>query len=192
MRGRMGLFRRRSNEPDDPVGRLDRANVPRRLDPIVADAIRAHTRWRELVSSLEDGPLVARLSEIGERVERGVIDVHGTAVRVGEVERVLATLDPDRAVAEFKRLKRAADAGAAPAEFDAVRQRFESTQRLLNVVVDAEERLRILDARLGAAVARGAEIALTAGGAEFSALDDDLDSVLDDLTALRAGLDAVN
>jgi hypothetical protein len=188
----MGLFRRRSSEPDDPVARLDRAKVPRRLDPIVADAIRANTRWRELVSSLEDGPLVARLNEIGERVERGVIDVHGTAVRVGEVERVLATLDPDRAVTEFKRLKRAVDAGAAPPEFDAVRQRFESTQRLLNVVADAEERLRILDARLGAAVARGAEIALTAGGAEFSALDDDLDSVLDELTALRAGLDAVN
>ena len=51
---------------------------------------------------------------------------------------------------EYKRAKRS---GADP-ELEAVlAQRFGSVQRLLNTLDDTDERLRLLDARLGAAVA---------------------------------------
>ena len=61
-------------------------------------------------------------------------------------------------------------------------------QRILNTSADAEDKLRVLDARLLAAVARAAEVALTADVGTLQSLDDDLDLVVGELGALRTAL----
>jgi hypothetical protein len=73
---------------------------------------------------------------------------------------------------------------------EALRARFASVQRILNAVDDAEQHLRLLDARLGAAVARGAEVALTARGEDD--LGHELDAVVTELGALRDSLQALD
>jgi len=63
-------------------------------------------------------------------------------------------------------------------------------QRLLNALDDTDDRLRLLDARLGAAVAQAAEIALgTSGEDAAGALDAQLAGVVDELGTLRSALD---
>jgi hypothetical protein len=65
-----------------------------------------------------------------------------------------------------------------------------SVQRLLNTLDDTDDRLRLLDARLGAAVAQAAEVALdVAGPSAADALDAELAGVVDELAALRSALD---
>jgi hypothetical protein len=67
-----------------------------------------------------------------------------------------------------------------------------SVQRLLNTLDDTDDRLRLLDARLGAAVAQAAEVALdVAGPFAVDALEAELTGVVDDLAALRSALDEV-
>jgi hypothetical protein len=62
-------------------------------------------------------------------------------------------------------------------------------QRLLNALDDTDDRLRLLDARLGAAVAAAAEVALGAAGrGGVDALDAELDGVVAELDALRDAL----
>lgn len=186
------MFRKRAAPPPppppDPVASLDRALVPPRLLPLVDDAIGAYRRWQQVASSLAAGPLADRLVMLGDQVRDGVLDVHAAAVRVGEVERVLAALDPDEATAAFKAAKRRAAEGVEPPELEALEARFSSVQRMLNLVADADERLRVLDARLMAAVARCAELALTADATGLSSVGDDLDGVLVELGALRSAL----
>ena len=106
----------------------------------------------------------------------------GTRPRPGSRRRA------DRVTAEYKRAKRAGD---APDVEVALGQRFVSVQRLLNTLDDTDERLRLLvDARLGAAVAQAAEVALDVNGpASAGALDAELAGVVDDLAALRSALD---
>ena len=59
-----------------------------------------------------------------------------------------------------------------------------------NTLDDTDERLRLLDARLGAAVAGAAEVALGASGAGGAdRLGAELDAVVTDLGALRTALD---
>jgi hypothetical protein len=84
---------------------------------------------------------------------------------------------------DYKRAKRV----EGDDELEAVlAQRFASVQRLLNALDDTEDRLRLLDARLGAAVAGAAEVALgTAGG---DALGAEMDGVVAELESLRAAL----
>jgi hypothetical protein len=63
-------------------------------------------------------------------------------------------------------------------------------QRLLNTLDDTDDRLRLLDARLGAAVAQAAEVALGTGGVDAAgALDAELAGVVDELATLRSALD---
>ena len=180
-------FRRRSQGEPDPLAHVDPAAAPRRLAGTVSEALAARRRFRELVDGLRPGPVRDRLTELVPRIDAGVASVWDAAMRVGELERVLATLDPERVTDEYKRARRS---GADPSVMAAQEARFNSVQRLLNTIEDIEERLRLLDVRLDGAVARAAEVALAAG-AGADELDAELTTVVDELGALRTALDEV-
>jgi hypothetical protein len=180
------MFRRRRSEAD-PLAHVDPVVAPRRFAASVADALAARRRYGELLDGLRPGPVRDRLAGLAPRLDAGVAAVWETVQRAGEMERILATLDPERVTEEFKQAKRS---GAAPDVVAAHEVRFGSVQRLLNALDDTDDRLRLLDVRLGGAVARAAEVAL-ASGAGADELDAELVAVVDDLGALRAGLDEV-
>jgi hypothetical protein len=184
------VFRRnRSKAPGDPLAHVDPAAAPRRFAGAVADAVASRRRFRELVDGLRPGPVRDRLEAASAQVDAGVQAVWDTVQRAGELERILATLDPERVTDQYKRAKRSPD--LAPDVLAAHEARFGSVQRLLNALDDTESQLALLDVRLGGAVARAAEVALAAG-AGADELDADLAGLVDDLGALRAGLDAVS
>ena len=176
---------RRRRRSEDPLAHVDPAAVPRRFAGPVADAVESRRRYHELVAGLRPGAVRDRLAATGERVDAGVAAVWSTAQRAGELERLLASLEPERVTDEYKRAKRSADDPALEA---ALAQRFGSVQRLLNALDDTEERLRLLDARLSAAVARVAEVALV-GGTGADEVGAELDTVVEELAALRTALD---
>lgn len=181
------MLRRRRQPKQDPLAAVDPARAPRRFAAAVADSLAARQRYRELVDGLRPGPVRDRLAGLGEQLDAGVLAVWDTVQRADEVERILATLDPERVTDEYKQAKRS---GTDPELVAAREARFGSVQRLLNALDDTDEKLRLLDARLGGVVARAAEVALSAGdGADQ--LDAELSAVVSDLGALRAGLDAL-
>jgi hypothetical protein len=185
------LRRRRAARDDgadhqarDPLAHVDPAAVSVRFAAPVADALDARRRYADVVAGVRDGPVRDRLTDAGTRLDAGVAAVWEIAQRATQVERTLAALDPDRVTDEYKRAKRS---GADPELEEVLAQRFGSVQRLLNTLDDTDQRLRLLDARLGAAVAGAAEIALGGGGADR--LGTELDGVVTELGALRAALD---
>lgn len=185
------MFRKRSGTPPpaaDPVADLDPASVPVRLRPLVEDAVGSYRRWQQVTARVAAGPLADRLAVLGGQVRDGVIELHAATVRVGEAEAVLALLEPDGATTAYKAAKRRAASGDVPPELEALEARFSSVQRMLNLVADADEQLRVLDARLLASVARGAELALLADADGLSVVGEELDGVLTELGALRSAL----
>jgi len=182
------MFRRKPKPADDPLVHVDASTVPPRWAGAVADAVEARRRWHDLVAGIRPGPVRDRLAGLGERVDEGVLAVWEAVVRAVEAERIAQALDPDRVVGEYKAAKR--DQAADPALVEALSARFSSVQRVLNALDDTEERLRLLDARLGDAVARGAEVALAAGkgGDDLGA---ELDAVVGELGALRDSLESL-
>ncbi|MGH9212191.1 MAG: hypothetical protein ACRD2C_16130 [Acidimicrobiales bacterium] len=181
------MFRRRRSSEADPLAQVDPTAAPRRFARSVADAVAARRRFRDLVTGLRPGPVRDRLEGMAAQVDAGVSAVWETVQRAAEMERILAALDPERVTAELKAARRS----DATAEVQAAHEaRFGSVQRLLNALDDTEQRLRLIDVRLGAAVARAAEVALGSGSVADD-LDAELAGVVDDLGALRAGLDEV-
>ena len=100
------------------------------------------------------------------------------------------TLEPERVTDEYKRARRD---GAEPAVIEPLAARFASVQRLLNTLEDVQSKLPVLEARLGAAVARTAELTLVspaaAAPAELDALGHELDALTVELQALGAATD---
>lgn len=180
------MFRRRRSDPVDPLAHVDPALVPPRYARPVADALAARTRWQALVAGARDGVVRDRLVVVGAQVDDGVAAVWATVQRLAEIDRVVATMDADRVVDELKRARR--DPAADPAIVQALNDRFVSVQRLQNVIDDADGKLRLLDARLGAAVAKGAELALISG-ADAPEVGAELGGVVQELEGLRRALD---
>jgi hypothetical protein len=136
---------RRRRQPPDPLAHVDPAAVSPRFARSVADGLDARRRFAALLAGVREGPVRDQLVAAGERLDAGVLAVWDTAVRAGEIERTLATLDPDRVVDDYKRARRT----EGEDELEAVlAQRFASVQRLLNALDDTDERLALLDARL--------------------------------------------
>lgn len=191
------VFRRRRAEPADPIAaQIDVSSVPAGYRAPVDDALRARTQFQSLVGNVAEGPLRDRLGELGQRVDAGVLAVWETVQQAMRLESVVVTLDPDRVADAYKQARRDQQAGTADATtVEALGARFASTQRLLNALDEMRERLPILEARLGTAVARAAELTLTssasASAAGLDALDGELQTLVVELEALSAGVDAV-
>jgi hypothetical protein len=177
---------RRRRAPDDPLGHVDPTAVSARFASAVAEAAEARRRFAAVLAGVREGPTRDRLVAAGSRLDAGVLAVWETAGGATQIERTLTTLDPERVTDDYKRAKRS---GSDPELEQALAQRFASVQRLLNALDDTDDRLRLLDARLGAAVAAAAEVALgAAGGGGADALDAELDGVVAELDALRHAL----
>ena len=157
--------------------------MPRRFSGAVAEAVGARLRFRHVFEGLREGPLRDRLVELAPKVDDGVLAVWDTVQRAAEVERIATGLDAEGVLADFKRARR--DPSTPPELLGALEDRFESVQRLLNVVDDVDRRLQLLDARLGAAVARAAEVAVVASGDSAVVLGEELDAVVSELGHLR-------
>jgi len=180
------LGRRRKPAPD-PLGGIDPALVAPALAPMVADAVSSRRRWQDTAAAMSSGPLKDRIVELTAQVDAGVLAVWETTRRLTDLQRVAATLDPHRATADYKAAKR--DPAADPQLVAALEATHRSTHRLLNAVDEVEQRLRLLDARLDAAVIRATELLLTGPSASGTDDGDDLAAVVDELQALHASLD---
>jgi hypothetical protein len=178
------VFRRR--RPSGPLAEVDPGALPPVYRAPVEDARRAHAQFVDLVGGLADGPLRARLGELGERVDAGVLAIWRTASQAARIDRVAETLDPDRVTAELKQARRA---GADASVVDALHERFASIQRLLNARDEMREKLPVLEARLATAVARTAELTLAAPNVvedEVSRLNGEVESLVAELDALHS------
>jgi hypothetical protein len=178
------VFRRRP--PPGPLAAVDPGALPPALRAPVADAQRAQAQFAGLVTGLPDGPLRTRLGELGERVDAGVLAIWRTASQAAAIERVTASLDPERVTAELKEARRR---GADPSVIDALQERFASVQRLLNARDEMSQKLPVLEARLATAVARTAELTLAApqvADRELARVSDEFDALVGELDALHA------
>lgn len=191
------MFRRRAKAPVEPAGPLvDPLAVPEVHRPAVEDSLRARAQFHSLLATTVPGPMQDRLHELAPKIDAGVLAVWEAVQQAMRLEQVLVTLDPDRVTDDLKRAKRAEQAGQADGgTVEALSARFASTQRLLNSHDELRQRIPVLEARLGTAVARAAELTLTSATApatgDLDQLGGELDQLVLELEALQAGAASV-
>lgn len=179
------------------MAEVDPDQLPHRYRSVVVDALETRRRFGELTESAAAGPMQDRLTDLSSRIDAGVTEIWATVQRAIAVESALGALDPDRVARDLKDARRrASQGGGDPSAMEALTARFNATQRLLNTLEDIDGRLRHIDVRLEAVVAKAAELVLAvapeAASSGFDDLGADLDGALEELRALQQGFDAVS
>ena len=162
---------------------------PRRLhDPWrahVREALEAEQRFAAAVEATPDGPLRERLDDMAGRVADAVSECWRIANRGQQLEVALGQLT---SVGQLQaKLARTENNDGVAA---ALRSQIDSYRRIEQTAIETRERLQLLEARLDETVARAIEVGLRAGDpVEIGVLDDDVESLVVEMEALRRGLD---
>jgi len=172
---------------------VDPFALPEPWRGFVREALQARARFVHVVEGAAPGPLQERLRALARRVDDGVQACWRVARRGAELDDALAHLDEGALRAELARVEAQQPAPGSPLEGTAaaLRAQLASAERLRRRAADAAATLRLLDARLGDAVARVVELTARGAGepAALGGLGDDVDGVVGELEALRAALD---
>lgn len=161
----------------------------------VQSALQSQARFDQAVHQAERGPLRDRLGEIGDRVHDAVRE----AWRVARQGQVLAdagaqidTAGVQRQLDEVRANASAPWAAGSSLEqtAKALEAQLASAQRLATVTHEAQDRLRLLNARMDEMVARAIELSVDASQPdELGGLGSDVDSLVDEMEALRLAMD---
>jgi hypothetical protein len=174
--------------------RISLAGLAQPWQSYVRDALQAQSRYRKAVSAANEGPLRDRLTEIGVRIDAGVLECSRVARQGAALAGAIHTLDVDGARRELAEATRAAGPvdDTRKRTIEALQAQCDSGQRLIDVAQDATAKLGLLNARLDEAVARAVELSLRADDvAELGGLGSDVDSLVGEMESLRVALDEV-
>jgi len=178
--------------PRDP--KPYRADVRTLRDPwlsYVADSKRARARFDEVTKSMTSGPLQDRLAGLAARIADAVAETDRIATRGNALSEALDTLDVERPRAELAEIEAShVGRGMSPATTETVKSlkaQIAAADRIQSAAHQADERLRMLDARYDELVARAVEVSLGTGDSQ--GLSDDVDELVTELEALRQALE---
>lgn len=161
----------------------------------VQSALQSQSRFDQAVHNAERGPLRDRLGEIGDRVHDAVRECWRIA-RQGQVladaSSQIDTAGVERQLAEVQANATAPWAAGSSLEKTAaaLEAQLASANRLATVTRDAQDRLRLLNARMDEMVARAIELSVDASQVdELGGLGSDVDGLVDEMEALRLAMD---
>ncbi|HEX7135476.1 MAG TPA: TerD family protein [Iamia sp.] len=161
----------------------------------VRDAMASHETFQQLVRRTPEGPLRDRLAEIGERLEEGLRECWRIASRGDNLREARLAIDDAAVRAELASLHgphAAGDPASRARLAEALQSQVDAADRLDRVIDQTYNELRLLDARMDNAVARALEISVSATDqAAYGHLGAEVDGLVDDLEALRQGLEEI-
>lgn len=178
---------------------LPRKQRGSRIDPMtiadpwrafVREALDAQRRYRNAVASATEGPMRDRLIEIGERIDAGVDECWRIARRGDQLNEAIANLDVPQARADLDAAKQASRDDKNDPTVQSLQAQVDSAERIIEVSNDAQEKLKLLDARLDEAVARAVELSIQADDVgELGGLGGQVEDVVSDMETLRVSLE---
>jgi hypothetical protein len=182
----------RRRRPPDPIDQVQPAQLAARWSAPVRAALAARQRFLDATATARAGPLRDRFGELRGSIDDGVIATWEAAQRAQALDRAATELDIGRITNEHKAAQRSLTGGADDpglrSRAAALADRHATAQRLLNAVDDAAVELAGLEARLETLAVRAIELVLV-GPAPATSSTSELDSVLDELRAVRGALD---
>jgi hypothetical protein len=149
----------------------------------LAAALSAQRRFTGIVVGLDDGPLRARMAEIGRQVDRGVDECWQIAKRGDQLDGTIRGLDGPT-------LKSNLDRSKDDDQRTSLRSQLDSLDRVRAARNQTDERLRTLQTKLGELVSQAAEV--STGVDHTAELGSAVDEVVIQLEALNEAVDEVN
>ena len=149
----------------------------------VSAAQSAQRRYSEIVAGTRAGPLRANMESVTRQVQRGVEECWLIARRGNELDAALGRLD---STSLRTRLEQTSDEPTR----NSLQAQLDSAQRIRANRDDTDQRLRLLNTRLGELLAQAAEVSV--GADSTDELGSAVDDVVTQLESLRLAVEDIN
>jgi hypothetical protein len=149
----------------------------------VSAAQSAQRRYADIVAATAAGPLRTNMESITLQVQRGVEECWLIAKRGGELDTALNRLDGPS-------LQTRLDTSTDDATRASLQAQLDSAQRIRTLRDDTDQRLRLLNTRLGELLAQAAEVSV--GADATGDLGSAVDDVVTQLESLRLAVEDIN
>ena len=165
---------------------------PMNIDPFVLSepwrrsvsaAQASQRRYSEIVATTPAGPLRSNMESITRQVQRGVEECWLIAKRGDELDAALKRLDRPSLQARL-------DAADDEPTRSSLQSQLDSAERIRATRDDADQRLRLLNTRLGELLANAAEVSV--GADTTTDLGSAVDDVVTQLESLRLAVEDIN
>jgi hypothetical protein len=158
----------------------------------VWQAKRAQRQFADEVKRAKDGPLKERLREIEDRIDTGVEECWQVAQGGHALTQARARVDLASVTTQLSQLPTGPQLDQNPAlvaTAKALQSQLDTARRMDEIIASTQDRLRLLDARLGELVTRVVELSVRPEGFDdLTAIGIDVDSVVGEMEALRLAL----
>jgi hypothetical protein len=156
----------------------------------VQQVVDARARFDDATATLEAGPLRDRLGEVAGRLDVAVQE----AWRIGRAGNTLSKgrtqIDTATIAAELDHARNGPPTPRREETVAAMEAQLASAARIDATIADAQDRLRLLDARTDEAVARAVELSVSQSDPDAVAtLASDVGQIVGDLEALRLAIE---
>ena len=149
----------------------------------VSSAQAAQRRYTEIVRAMPTGPLRSKMESISAQVQRGVEECWLIAKRGDELDTALNRLDTPS-------LRARLEASTDDATRTSLQAQLDSADRIRATRDDTEQRLRLLNTRVGELLAQAAEVSV--GADTTDELGSAVDDVVTQLESLRLAVVELN
>jgi len=149
----------------------------------VSSAQSAQRRYTEIVRAIPAGPLRSKMESITAQVQRGVEECWLIAKRGDELDTALNRLDTTS-------LRTRLEASTDDATRTSLQAQLDSANRIRATRDDTEQRLRLLNTRVGELLAQAAEVSVRADTTDE--LGSAVDDVVTQLESLRLAVEEIN
>ncbi|MFV0257302.1 MAG: hypothetical protein ACK5PP_02475 [Acidimicrobiales bacterium] len=159
----------------------------------VERAVAAQTRFEQVVTRAEPGPVADRLGAMRARIDDCVRQSYALAERGQAIAVARTGIDTGRLDHDIAALSAAGeppDGSSQDQALTALRSQRAAAQRLDETIATVTGQLTVLDARLDELVARALELSVASpSDPRLASLDDELVGVVDELEALRQAIE---
>jgi hypothetical protein len=157
---------------------------------LVQGAQRAAARAHASVEGATPGPLRDRLSDIVDRLDRGLEETWRIARRGDELDDAVRRLDPTGLRSRLESLRLREPSAEVDAAIESIEAQLETVDRLQERSARTADRLRLVRTRLDELAARAAEVSV--GTDELAGYEHDVDDLVIELEALRQAVEETN
>lgn len=154
----------------------------------VGQAMSAQARFHRTVATIQPGPLKDRMLEVAKRVDDSVEESWAIGKRGHEIGQALRELGPTEVYQELLEAQASAKTPEQLRTLQALQSQYDTILRLDAVHTKARDQLRASQERLDELVARAVELKAT-GATDATALEHDVDAVVDEMEALRQAIE---
>jgi hypothetical protein len=179
----------------EPSVKIDPFTLSDPWNRLMSDALAARTEFNDATRRSKHGPLGERLQTIGHGIDESVDECWAIAKAghaLGQARARINVPQIQRELSEVQSLRAQGSNPTLDATAASLVAQLDTATRMDTTLVETQNRLRLLNARLDEAVTRCIELSVTSTDAsDLGTVDDSVSSILTEMEALRAAVSEV-